>query len=731
MQYVSVKDIAKKFGISARRVQTLCEQQRIAGAVMVSGVWLIPQDAKKPSDARIKTEKKNAANSSEQNESLLSLKQACELLSISQATGRNWVKSGKLKPHNPKHSRYRFLKADILQLQRELLEGKNAKLRSRRNKKYISGKQTYAGYIENEDCIRVVKQIVDTCHTIGEQPYLLRLVLAEYALQLICSAKRIATKQPNQLLAAYCNSELSVGIYQPLIADFIKDIPDIAKRIAEYEHLFRFTLSYVKGQDCLGLLYLSLREINERKDTGAYYTPISVVKTVVDELVAERLLDHSKTICDPCCGTGNFLLYASEYQPDIHSIYGQDLDELSVRIARVNLCLACEIDDVAVLYRNITCEDSLKESQRGNYDIILGNPPWGYRYSAEYLKEIAPFYQTVSKSGAESFSLFLEHALQQCNRNGIVAFLLPEALCTVKNHQPIRKILMQESRFISVHYLDNIFSGVQCPAIILVMQKTTKPFTVKGMKVKTQKQSFTIQSEREVTSELFSFTMTDSEHEILQTMQSCENVVYLKDNAEFALGIVTGDNAQYLLTQPKGNAEPIIKGSDLALFMIQPAQHYIVFQPQSFQQVAKEEYYRAKEKLFYRFICERLVFAYDNSGLFSLNSCNIVIPKVKGLDMRYIIAILNSDCMQFYFAKRFQSIKVLRSHIEQLPIPFLESQKQQYFIKQVEKIRQAKEKTEKLQLFAALNEEVANLFGLTKAQREIIANTVTNSAKYL
>ena len=55
--FISVSDAAEKFNISKRRVQVLCEQGRIEGANMVSGVWLIPTDAPKPEDARIRKTK--------------------------------------------------------------------------------------------------------------------------------------------------------------------------------------------------------------------------------------------------------------------------------------------------------------------------------------------------------------------------------------------------------------------------------------------------------------------------------------------------------------------------------------------------------------------------------------------------------------------------------------------------------------------------------------------------
>ena len=53
--YISVSDAAEKFNISKRRVQLLCEQGRIEGASRMSGVWLIPTNAQKPTDARRKS----------------------------------------------------------------------------------------------------------------------------------------------------------------------------------------------------------------------------------------------------------------------------------------------------------------------------------------------------------------------------------------------------------------------------------------------------------------------------------------------------------------------------------------------------------------------------------------------------------------------------------------------------------------------------------------------------
>lgn len=54
MDYISAPEAAKKWGISERRVQKLCEENRIPGVARISRMWLIPKDAEKPVDARRK-----------------------------------------------------------------------------------------------------------------------------------------------------------------------------------------------------------------------------------------------------------------------------------------------------------------------------------------------------------------------------------------------------------------------------------------------------------------------------------------------------------------------------------------------------------------------------------------------------------------------------------------------------------------------------------------------------
>lgn len=55
MEYMTATEAAKKWGISTRRVHTLCAEGRIEGITRLGIAWAIPQNAEKPKDARIKT----------------------------------------------------------------------------------------------------------------------------------------------------------------------------------------------------------------------------------------------------------------------------------------------------------------------------------------------------------------------------------------------------------------------------------------------------------------------------------------------------------------------------------------------------------------------------------------------------------------------------------------------------------------------------------------------------
>ena len=722
---MSVSDAAEKFNISKRRVQLLCEQGRIEGANIVSGVWLIPSAAQKPVDARKKqlvseNQLYFFEESEDMNTEKLSFSQVCEILSISAATAKNWIRLGKLTICEDGKT---FEKAYIEKLVSEIKNGKDTRLKSRRNKKSVSGNVLYKDYVENENNRNVVENILEECRHISEEE--LKVIIAFFAFQLYCQSREIATPAnvfPD--IASVSND----CIFNDLIADLIGNIDLNSFDYTNIQFIFKLTVSFIPTEDTLGFIYISLRDLSQRKQTGAYYTPAKTVRNLIDNLLADGLCIEDKTFCDPCCGTGNFLIGLLERGVSTISLYGQDIDELSILITRINMFLLNKKWNKEQLNTQFVCANTLENTFSKSFSVILGNPPWGYNFAKEEIAFLLKHYKTAKSKGMESYDLFIEKGIDLLEEDGYMAYVLPEALLGVASHSQVRELILKNTSFKFVSYLGNAFTGVQCPAVILGVKKDAQG-TTKQCRVMSDDVEFIIGKNRNFNSAVFSFNMNDNQYDCLKAIESVQNARYLADNAKFALGIVTGNNKEYITNTKRDGMEVILKGSDILRYSMKETDNYIHFTPEKFQQVAPTEMYRAKEKLLYRFIAEVPVFTYDNQQTLSLNSCNILIPQIEGMEIKYVLAILNSSVAAYFINKKYNSVKLLRSHIESLPIPMVNAKKQNDIIKKADRIMNFSENISGL--YRDLDIDIMALYGLTAEQINIIQTTLNGKNVFL
>ncbi|MGN0505367.1 MAG: N-6 DNA methylase [Lachnospiraceae bacterium] len=679
----------------------------------------------------------------------LSLKELCTFLSISAATGRNWLSQGKLKPscfmnHAP------FFSAEYAAAYRShLLSAGENTCKSRRNKAYITETASYASYISPDSpnhallgCL--LARLEDT----APSEELLSLILAEYALRLLMQA------MPPEAFPEAAS----------LADDLLSDKKQAKGLLSHAEKALLPPVTYVPSEDTLGFLYLSLKQLKERKCSGAYYTPPHIVKKLVSEpcFSASGKQDSGSTapvsVLDPSCGTGSFLLQLPEHIP-LSSIYGIDIDPVAVALTRINLLLrqleTYKIssfdhpgetaqfisDSVQTLRSNIRVADFLSGNDAATYTCILGNPPWGSYFSPEESKSLKKRFSCATHARPEAYDLFIEQALRHLAPGGRLSFVLPEAVLTVKAHTEVRKLLLSCTSIRTLTHLGNCFDGVFCPSILLTLEKTGKAHSCIGMRVTAPGQeTFTIKEERSLSADGFCLFSDDTAYALLQKLLATPDCVSLKGNADFALGIVTGNNRTSLrpisaelhtaaptalefqdVASLSDEYLPVLRGSDLQPYHVgTPAQALAV--PLSYcQQAAPEQLYTAPEKLLYRFISDRLIFAYDDNGCFPLNSCNVVIPHIEGLSMQYILAVFNSRILQFLYREQFRSVKVLRSQLEQLPIPRASKKEQENILSLVTLLMQEPYGSEHYRsAYDRLDTLIAALFHLTKEEYALI-----------
>lgn len=678
----------------------------------------------------------------------IDLGELCQQLSISRATGRNWLRLGKIESQGENSDgQVCFTEDYVRELRQSFKNGERKALRSRRNKGYVSGKGFYDRYV-SEDCesIDVVKKLAGMLveQSISVTETAMRALLADCALKLL-----VNIPETNELLRDYIDGRLTVGVWSILLDDIIQDKKEIEAWISEHNDLLDISYKYQRGEDVLGLLYMSVRDIGIRKAAGSYFTPTDIVRNMIMD-VSQDLESglKGKKVLDPCCGTGNFLIQFPD-DVDICNIHAFDIDMLSVQLARFNLALVRIAgredgkaeDNIRTICENVECRNFLVKSEERisdteKYDVIIGNPPWGYKFDSAAQKTLRENYKTAAGRGAESYDIFVEWAFELLDDDGMLAFVLPEALLDVRNHSAARQIIANTANVRRVRFLGNVFHGVQCPAVALHLKKSVEPGHSIGARISRAGEEFVVGTDRPLDAGGFLLRLNDGEYRLLDKLEKSDNCIFLRGQADFALGIVTGDNDRYLSEECADGMEGVITGASVYRYRYGEPERFIASDISLYQQAAPERIYRAPEKLIYRFINRQLVFAYDDGRHLTLNSCNVVIPHVQDLDMKYIMAVLNSRMAQYIYEKRYNAVKVLRSHIESLPIPAADGNTQRDIISKVDELILAgtnayvTDQIEQFRVYDEIDDIVRHLYSVKDEEYEFIKQALSGS-KYM
>ena len=411
--------------------------------------------------------------------------------------------------------------------------------------------------------------------------------------------------------------------------------------------------------DILGIIYQSYLNEGKKNILGSYYTPQKIVSNMI------KSFDFSagQNFLDPCCGSGAFLISIPAQNPN--QIFGIDNDNVAVFIAKINILLKySEFEFIPQIY----CDDFLQGNNLDKkFDYVATNPPWG----------------AVTKNFKcnDSFSKFFIKSFKQLKNGGVIRFLFPESVLNVAVHKDIRKFILDNTDIVSITKYDESFFNVMTKCIDIECKNKSNAKVFKFFSAEKSRQ-IKIETFHETQNLIFNF-LSDEDTSIIKSVKSKGE--FSLEKSIWALGIVTGDNKNKLFQTPSENMEKIYTGKEIQQFTLKPAKNYLIYDRKNFQQVASDEIYRANEKLVYKFISNKLIFAYDDSQSLFLNSANILIPKIPSMDIKTVMAFLNSILFQFLYMKLFSEIKILKNNLIELPFPQLTDEENNYLKNLVEK----------------------------------------------
>jgi nucleoside phosphorylase len=191
--------------------------------------------------------------------------------------------------------------------------------------------------------------------------------------------------------------------------------------------------------------------------------------------------EPQSTIYDPACGSGGFLIAASQYSEGNKTLklFGQEINPVTSSIAKMNVFLHNDLDaDIAVGDSLSHPLFVLKDSELQTFDYILSNPPWSQRVEDASIFEHDPWRRFERFGPPPRSSIdwaWLEHIYASLNKNGRAAVVLPlGVLFRGHREREIRHGFVEEDVIECIIQLPaNLFygTGILCAIIMLNRNK--------------------------------------------------------------------------------------------------------------------------------------------------------------------------------------------------------------------------------------------------------------------
>jgi type I restriction enzyme M protein len=284
----------------------------------------------------------------------------------------------------------------------------------------------------------------------------------------------------NDAMAAIMSTNAALTGVLPKI--FNQDSVD-QKRLAELVDLIsdaRFTGHGDKpAQDILGEVYeyfLGNFARAEGKRGGEFYTPRSVV-----QLLVEVLEPYEGRVYDPACGSGGMFVQAGKFieahrgrghKSDI-AVYGQELNERTWRLAKMNLAIHGIDGDLAPRWGDTFAEDKHADLRA---DFIMANPPFNIKDWARTESDPRWRYGVPPRSNANY--AWLQHIVSKLGERGTAGVVLANGSMSSQQsgEGEIRKALVEADQVACMIALPSqLFRTTQIPACLWFLARNKGP----------------------------------------------------------------------------------------------------------------------------------------------------------------------------------------------------------------------------------------------------------------
>ncbi|MEC3617093.1 class I SAM-dependent DNA methyltransferase [Bacillus stercoris] len=231
-------------------------------------------------------------------------------------------------------------------------------------------------------------------------------------------------------------------------------------------------------KDLLGRVYeyfLGKFASAEGKGGGEFYTPTSVVKTLV-----EMIEPYKGRIYDPCCGSGGMFVqsekFVEERQGEISdlSIYGQELNSTTWKLCKMNLAIRGLEGNIGGHHAD-TFHDDQHRTLKADY--ILANPPFNISdWGGDQLTDDVRWKFGTPPAGNANYA-WLQHMVYHLAPNGTAGIVLANGSLSsnTSNEGEIRKNLIEADLVDAIVSLPgNLFYSTPIPVSLWILSRNKK-----------------------------------------------------------------------------------------------------------------------------------------------------------------------------------------------------------------------------------------------------------------
>ena len=258
-------------------------------------------------------------------------------------------------------------------------------------------------------------------------------------------------------------------------------IDRLSKLIAIFEAPeLNFSKHKSEGDDLLGDAYEYLMRhfaTESGKSKGQFYTPSEVSRVMAKLVNIGNAPNQESTLYDPTCGSGSLLLKAAAESKKGVTIYGQEMDNATTTLAKMNMFIH-ENPDAEIINENTLSTPMFKDGDKlKTFDYIVANPPFsskswmsGFDPENDEFSRFKDFGIPPKKNGDYAFLL---HMLKSLKSTGKAAVILPHGVLFRGNAEAeIRKNIVSRGYIKGIIGLPaNLFYGTGIPACIIVIDK--------------------------------------------------------------------------------------------------------------------------------------------------------------------------------------------------------------------------------------------------------------------